>query len=243
MRGKTAVEGPGLCAAGWRREGQVVGRRSGATRRGGDVVAVHLRRAFVARGWPVREMVRPRHRTCGRRSHSPMFRTYHSSQGNPKTMHHARTVREPALSARQCSQRSKAWMDPVAQSAEGKDVALATSSEDGPARVSIARSPPCPSERPFRADRILASFIVVSPALWAESRLCARFRISELFRRVCTPIHGRRVHWQTRSSVQHCNASESSMVFAHHLVTISEQPPFAGSEGTPVIVLISCSIL
>ena len=88
------------------------------------------------------------------------------------------------------------------------------------------------SECPFRADRILASCVVVMQALWAESRLRARFRISELFCRVCVPVHGRRVHWQTRSSVQHCNASESSMNFAHHLVTISEQPPFAGSEHT-----------
>ena len=67
----------------------------------------------------------------------------------PKSCITRRAVREPALSARQWSQRSKAWMDPVAQSAEGKDVALATSSEDGPARVSIARSPPCLASVPF----------------------------------------------------------------------------------------------
>ena len=85
------------------------------------------------------------------------------------------------------------------------------------------------SECPFRADRILASCVVVMQALWAESRLRARFRISELFRRVCTSVHGRRV--RTRSSVQHCNACESSMNFAHHLVTISDQPQFTGSDS------------
>ena len=116
-------------------------------------------------------------------------------------------------------------MDRAARSAQKEDVALATSSEDGPARVSIARSPPCLASVPF-------VLIASSLRLLSSGQRSGRNRDCEysFAFRSYSAMSCRRV--RTWSSVQHCNASESSMNFAHHLVTISEQPPFAGSEHT-----------
>ena len=65
------------------------------TRRDGYVVAAHLWPAFVARRWPMREMVCPQRRTCGQRSRYAHVPDLPQFTGKPQN--HASSARREGI--------------------------------------------------------------------------------------------------------------------------------------------------